>query len=124
MGKKRDQYAYRITSASLVRASEQGLEVKQLLALLRKNASAPLPPNVTQALERWNQHGAQVQFESVIVLRTKHPQVLEKLRASRAARFLGDPLGPTTVVVKAGAWEKVVSALVEMGYLSDIETED
>jgi hypothetical protein len=123
-GKKREQYAYRITSASLTRAGEQGLEVKQLLALLRKNASAPLPPNLTQALERWNQHGAQVQFESVMVLRTKHPHVLEKLRASRAARFLGDPLGPTAVVVKAGAWEKVVAALVEMGYLSDIKMED
>lgn len=123
-GQKREQYAYRITSASLARAGEQGLEVKQLLALLRKHASAPLPPNVTQALERWKQHGAQVQFESVMVLRTKHPHVLEKLRASRAARFLGDPLGPTTVVVKAGAWEKVVAALVEMGYLSEIETED
>jgi hypothetical protein len=57
-------------------------------------------------------------------LRTKHPHVLEKLRASRAARFLGDPLGPTAVVVKAGAWEKVVAALVEMGYLSDIKMED
>jgi len=123
-GKKREQYAYRITSASLARAGEQGLEVKQLLALLRKNASAPLPPNVTQALEHWNQHGAQVQFESVMVLRTKHPHVMEKLRASRAARFLGDPLGPTAVVVKAGAWEKVVAALVEMGYLSDIKMED
>jgi hypothetical protein len=123
-GRKREQYAYRITAASLSRAGKQGLEVNQLLTLLRKNASAPLPPNVTHALERWKQHGAQVQFESVMVLRTKHPHVLEKLRASRAARFLGDPLGPTTVVVKAGAWEKVVAALVEMGYLSEIEAED
>jgi hypothetical protein len=38
--------------------------------------------------------------------------------------LLGDPLSPTTVVVKAGAWEKVVAALVEMGYLSEIEAED
>jgi hypothetical protein len=122
-GKKRDQHAYRITSASLSRAQKQGLQVAHLLTLLRKNASAPLPPNFTQALERWKQHGAQVEFESVMVLRTKHPQVLEKLRASRAARFLGDPLGPTTVVVKPGAWEKVVAALVEMGYLSEMEGE-
>jgi hypothetical protein len=123
VGKKRDQHAYRITSASLARAQKQGLQVAQLLTLLRKNASAPLPPNFTQALERWNQHGAQVQFESVMVLRTKHPKVLEKLKGSRAARFLGDPLGPTSVVVKPGAWEKVVAALVEMGYLSEIEEE-
>jgi hypothetical protein len=119
--KKRDKFNYQITSRSLARAENQGLQVKQLLTLLKRNASSPLPPNVTQALERWKQHGAQVHLERMMVLRVNHPKILEKLRDSRAARFLGDPLGPTTVVVKSGAWQKVVEALTELGYLSDIE---
>jgi hypothetical protein len=119
--KKRDKTSYRITSRSLTRAEEQELQVNQLLTLLRRNTSSPLPPNVTQALERWSQHGAQVHLERMMVLRVNHPKTLEKLRGSQAARFLGDPLGPTTVMVKPGAWQKVVEALTEMGYLSEIE---
>jgi hypothetical protein len=123
-GRKRDAYTYRITPASLTRAQEQGLQVTHLLTLLRGNASSPLPPNVVQALERWKQHGTQVHLESMLVLRVNHPKVLEKLRKSRAARFLGEPLGPTTITVKPGARQKVVEALAEMGYLSEIDKED
>jgi hypothetical protein len=59
----------------------------------------------------------------VLVLRLNSPQILEELRASRAARFLGDPLGPTTVIVKPGAREKVLAALLEMGYLGEISSD-
>ena len=45
--------------------------------------------------------------------------MLKELRASRAARYLGDPLGPTVIIVKAGAWEKVIGALAELGYLAE-----
>jgi len=56
-------------------------------------------------------------MEHVLVLRLRTPEMLKELRASRAARYLGDPLGPTVVIVKAGAWEKVIGALAELGYL-------
>lgn len=123
-GMKRDSYTYRITPASLTRAQKQGLQVTHLLTLLRGNASSPLPPNVVQALERWKQHGTQVHLESMLVLRVNHPKVLEKLRKSRAARFLGEPLGPTTITVKPGARQKVVESLAEMGYLSEIDKKE
>ena len=50
--------------------------------------------------------------------------MLQRLRSSRAARFLGDPLGPTTVIVKPGAASKVLSILAEMGYLGEAELVD
>jgi hypothetical protein len=56
----------------------------------------------------------------VTILRLSSPQVLKALRASRASRFLGDPLGPTTIIIKSGTGEKVLAALVEMGYLGEI----
>jgi hypothetical protein len=59
-----------------------------------------------------------------MVLRLKSTELLNELRASRAARFLGDPLGPTTVTVKPGAWKKVISFLAEMGYLGEAEIEE
>jgi hypothetical protein len=61
----------------------------------------------------------------LLVLRVASPDVLQALRASRAARFLGDPLGPTTIVVKPGAAEKVLAALADIGCLGAIdESED
>jgi hypothetical protein len=44
---------------------------------------------------------------------------LQALQASRAARFLGDILSPTVVVIKPGAADKVLDALVELGYLGE-----
>ncbi|MBT3241414.1 MAG: hypothetical protein HON98_10995 [Chloroflexi bacterium] len=115
----KENYRYRITAKSLERAHSQGLLAKQLLSLLQKNASSKIPPNLVHALERWEQFGTQAKIEEALILKVKQPAILEKLKKSRAARFLLEPLGPTSIIVKAGAWEKVMEALGEMGYMSD-----
>jgi hypothetical protein len=119
-GMKDDFYRYQIAPASLERGRVQDLQVSQLLVLLRRHASA-LPPALLKALERWEAHGTQAHLERLLVLRVASPDVLLELRASRANRYLGDPLGPTTIVVKPGAVEKVLAALAEMGYLGSFE---
>lgn len=115
-------YAYRVTPASLERARAQGLKIEQLIALLQKHAGAPLPPAFLRALQRWEQKGTEARLEQQVILRVASPEVLEALRHSRAARFLGDPLGPTAVIVRAGAQAQVLSALAEMGYLAEDTT--
>jgi hypothetical protein len=114
-----ETYLYQLTPASLERARQQGLLVKHLLALLRRYTSS-VPPNLVRALERWEKSGSQAKLERVTVLRLSNPEIMEKLRKTRAARFLGDPLGPTTVIVNPGAWKKVLAALAEMGYLGEV----
>lgn len=113
-------YHYRLTPTSLQRARKQGLRVSHLLALLRRDTPA-IPPSLIKALERWEEHGTEAYLERVLVLRLSSPEILTKLRTSRAARFLGDPLGPAAVIVKPGAWEKVLATLTEMGYLGEIK---
>jgi len=119
---KREDYYYQLTPGSLKRAEQHGLQINHLLALLQKNADH-VPPNLVIALDRFERHGKQARMEDVLVLRLSSPEILEELRASRAARFLGDPLGPTTVIVKPGAREKVLAVLVEMGYLGEMMDE-
>jgi hypothetical protein len=119
---KRGDYTYQITPSSLKRAEEGGLMIKQFMTLLDKHAEH-VPPNLVTALERFEQQGRQARMEQVLVLRLTSPEILDELRASRAARFLDDPLGPTTIIVKPGAREKVLAALVEMGYLGEIVEE-
>jgi hypothetical protein len=96
--------------------------VAHLLALLRRHADA-VPPTLVKALERWEQHGTEATVEQATVLRLSSPELLQTLRASRAARFLGDPLGPTVVIVRPGAAEKVLAVLAEMGYLGEGKVE-
>lgn len=113
-----EAYNYRLTPSSLERARSQGLRIIHLLTLLRRYALT-VPPSLEKALTRWQENGTEAHLEHLLVLRLRSPEMLQMLRTSRAARFLEEPLGPTAVVVKAGAWEKVLAILAEMGYLGE-----
>jgi hypothetical protein len=119
---REDSYHYRLTPLSLERARKQGLKLAHLLTLLRKHAAA-VPPSLIKALERWDDAGVQAHLQQVVVLRVASPDLLQTLRSSRAARFLGDPLGPTTIIVKNEAVQKVLLILAEMGYLGEVDFE-
>ena len=116
----RDSFHFQITPNSLSRAQQQGLRASLLIALLQRYAKA-IPPNLLKAVERWEDHGSQAHLEQLVVLRTGNAEMLQALRNSPTARFLGDPLGPTSIAIKPGAVDKVRAALVEMGYLVDIK---
>jgi hypothetical protein len=79
-----------------------------------------VPPNLIKALERWDKQGNEFRLEKMLVLRVASEDILQVLRKSRASRFIGEPLGPTTVAIKPGAVEKVLSALAEAGYLGEV----
>ncbi|HUF37853.1 MAG TPA: helicase-associated domain-containing protein [Anaerolineales bacterium] len=115
----RDEYRYRASPRSLQRAGDQGLKVGQLIALLARHAEG-IPPNITNALKSWEQYGRAGRIETVPVLRLPSPEALDALRRSRAARFLGDPLGPQAVALKPGSEARVLAALNELGYLAEI----
>ena len=116
---KPDEYHYRITSGSLKKAGEQGLKVNQLLSLLAKNVSAEIPPALIMALKRWELNGPEARVDVQTVLRVSRPEVLEEVRKSKVGRFLGESLGPVTIIVKPGAQTKVLTALVELGLLAE-----
>ena len=78
---------------------------------------------LVKALKRWEVNGTEARAETQIVLKVSRPEVLEELRKSKAARFLGEPLGPTTVTVKSGAIQKVMDAITELGLLTENNTD-
>jgi hypothetical protein len=112
-------YHYRVTPDSLKTAHAQGLKAAQLLSLLAKNASAPIPPPFVKALQRWEVNGTEARIEHLVVLRVSRPEVMNELKNSKAGRFLSEPLGPTAAVVKPGAESKILEALSEMGLLTE-----
>ena len=118
---KLDDYRYSITPPSLKKAGEQGLKVEHLLALLAKYSTGGIPPVLVKALKRWEANGTEARVQTQVVLRVSRPEILEELRKSKAARFLGELLGPTAVVIKDGAQSKVLAALAELGLLAEGE---
>ncbi len=120
---REDGYHYRLTPRSLKRAAGQGLNPEQLLALLAKHADAGVPPSLVKALKRWETNGTEARAEAQTVLRVSRPEILEQLRKSKAAKYLGEALGPTSVIVKSGAIQKVAEAMSELGVLLEDSTE-
>ena len=118
---KEDVYRYHISTRSLTKAKEQGLKAEHLLALLTKHASAGIPPSLVRALKRWEVNGTEARVQTQVILKVAKPEILEEMRKSRAAKFLGEALSPTTVIVKSGAIQKVMETLTELGLLGEIE---
>jgi hypothetical protein len=113
------EYRYRTTPAALERAKAQGLRPSMLIGLLRRYSEGPLPVSLVQALEHWEGSGTQAVVERVVLLRVTAPEILAALRKTRAARCLGDSLNETTILIRPGMEEQVLSALAELGYLSE-----
>jgi hypothetical protein len=117
-----DAYHFFVSPGSLNAARKQGLNTQQLLYLL-KRYTGHLPPKFFQALERWEASGSEVKLQNATLLRVKDPNLIEALRKSKAARFLGEALSPTAILVMAGREERIISVIAEMGYLTEMEFE-
>ncbi len=115
-----DRFQYQLTPTSLQAAAEQGLELKHLRALLRKYGKPGIPPALQKALTRWESHGLEARIEPLLVLRLAEPELLGKLRESKASNCLGEVLGPTAVLVKPGCGSRVRAALRDLGVLTDL----
>ena len=110
---------YQITPRSLSKAKEQGLLPKHLIQLLRKHTEAGLPPILYEAIKRWETEDVQASIQTQTILRLGSPEILQALHESPAAHWLGESLGPTTVIIKPNGERAVLQALSGLGYLSD-----
>jgi len=120
---KTNGYQYHISTNSLERAKEQGLKTDQLLALLVKYTDNMVPPSFANALKRWEINGTEVRVQTQVTLKVSKPEILDELRKSKAARFLGEVISPSVVAVKEGAVPKVMDALTELGLLTEVEND-
>ena len=111
---------YQITPASLSKAEKQALLPKHLIQLLRKNAENGLPPQLYKAIKAWETEGKQAAIQTETILRLASPEILQALRDSKSAHWLGESLGPTDVILKKGGEKAITQALANLGYLSDI----
>lgn len=115
-------YRYRLTPRSLIRTEEAGIPLPRALSFLAGRSGQPLPEPVKKAVESWEQHGVQVRLRREILLQVRDAELLDQLRAEPKVRpLLGEAVGPLVIAVRTADWPRLVSAIAELGLLTDVE---
>jgi len=113
-------YQFMLSPSSLQLAHDQGLQLRHIQTLLTEASQDKVPPRLLKALVRWGEHGREVRLERGVVLRVDDAALLDKLFSRRAtARYLGERLGPTAVVVRTRDMTSLLAAAVRFGLLID-----
>ena len=114
-------YLYRLTAGSLQSAKEGGLTARHAYKLL---SEIPAPEGVLGAVERWGRKGTEASMEQRTVLQVDDPEILKMLSThSTTRRYLGEQLGPISVIVEASQWRKLQEAAIQLGLLIDAPKE-
>jgi hypothetical protein len=119
-GMEHGEYIYRLTPSALRLASQAGLRLEHVRAILGEAAGRPLPKHLLEALERWDRKDTEAAISRSLILRVQDPNVLSSLRDHKSTgRFLGEPLGPTAILVSERDLEPLLAAAVRQGLLID-----
>jgi hypothetical protein len=112
---------YRLTPRSLERAREQGIDAERLQQFLASASQRQVPAGVVRAVQRWSERGTEATLESVVLLRVRDAEVLQKLQASAKTRaYFAESMGDHAALVRAGDWPKLRQAAATMGLFIDV----
>jgi hypothetical protein len=118
--RRKDEYIYRITPSSLVRAQSQKITSTKAVEFLAHAAKKDLPPSVAKALERWTKKGAEVKVERAVIVRVKDAAILKRLQESPKTKSIAiEVLGPAAARINERDWPKLAAILAESGVLVD-----
>jgi hypothetical protein len=108
-------YFYRLTARSLEGAEAQGLTATHAHKVL---SEIPAPEGILKAVERWGRKGSEANLERQTILQVDDPEILIMLADDKTARrYMGEKLGPISVIVEARKWRKLQEAALRLGLL-------
>lgn len=110
-------FAYRLSRDSIYRAQQAGLDVPQIVRFLEEASGVELPQNVRRSLEEWGAHHERIIFRSgVSLLQAADADLLERLMTEpQIGSHLARALSPEVALVRQGAGQPLVDALVAQG---------
>ena len=113
-------YHFVLSPSSLQHAHDQGLQLKHVQTLLADASEIEIPPRLLKALQRWGNRGREAHLERGTVLRVTDAALLDKLTLRRTtARYLGERLGPTSVLLRERDMQPLLAAAARFGLLID-----
>lgn len=118
-----DPYVYALSADSIQRAGSQGIKPEHIQAFVKRQlGDKPVPAPIVQLLNNW-QGGATANatLETLIVLRTTSPEVMDGIFKNPAyRRYMGARLGPMACAVRDEQWAEFRAKLGEDGIDVDI----
>ena len=113
---------YRLTPASLERATAQGLNIGQLVQLLEKHSLKPIPTTLKRLAQRWLEHGLEAELTTGVLLRFASEEACALFsREPRAARTIVEMLNAQTILIHRESIEHALRLLAELGILAQVE---
>lgn len=100
-----------------------GMKSKHIFSILSQLFETAIPPTLLKAIADIEKNGCLIVGEQMNVLRVKNAKLLDEIKKSQASGFLGEPLNPTTVVIKPGMEKALENSLLALGYFSDFHLE-
>ncbi len=111
---------FRITSRTLEHAIAEGLSPTLLARWFKKRTGEDTPPAVRLLLHPLASHASPAQARRVVVVTVEAPELLDGLAQHPDTRpYLGDRLGPTSVVVSDAALDGLRRVMATLGLSLD-----
>jgi len=121
-GLRRNEYQYQVTPKSLQAAQQQGLQVTQLVGLLKKHLTQKPTAGLYQALQRFEEKNVFAKITSYVLLRVDDNAVAKTLKQSELKNYIVEELNPTTFIIDRKGIEHFQAKLTELGYLCQIDS--
>jgi hypothetical protein len=119
-----DEYRYRLSPSSLMRAASQKISAAKVSAFLTEASGQSVPLSLRKAIERWNSKGTEVKVERAVIVQVNDAAILKRLQESPKTRGIAiEVLGPTAARINEKDWPKLVTILAEAGVLVDLEAD-
>ena len=113
---------YHLTRASVWQGRAQGIEIRQMIAFLRRVTATALPDEVAHAMEEWGNRYGKITLREVILLQTPDTVTMHQLREhTPLADLLKEQLSPRIVLVDEENLDLVVKHLKQMGHWPQVE---
>ncbi|BCX05638.1 MAG: hypothetical protein KatS3mg053_3576 [Candidatus Roseilinea sp.] len=116
-----DGYAYQLSPRSLDRARAQGIRAGRVIAFLEETSGQALPVGLKRALSRWEERGAEVRLEAMMILRAQDSATMDALlRLPQMRRLRIERFAPNCIAIRPCDAGAVRAAIVESGLLVDV----
>ncbi|MCS7057138.1 MAG: helicase-associated domain-containing protein [Thermoflexales bacterium] len=115
-----DDYVYRLSPHALERARGQGIRAGRVIEFLEQTSGRPAPTGLKQALLRWEERGAELRMEPIVILRAQDGATLDALlRLPALRRLMVERLAPNCVAIRQRDAHAARAAIVASGMLVD-----
>lgn len=112
---------YKISRNSIASALESGFKSKEILDFLVSASQTKIPQNVERSIHDWIEEFGKIELKKTTLLKTQTPFLMQELLASSdISQFLGELIGPETVLITENQLTDLVNELKRMGHLPKV----